>query len=859
MSANPKISVIRDNSNPNQSVDYEIYAKGLETPRQIALSGDVGGNATGDLSQNLTITTTIGDGKVTTAKIDNSAVTTDKINDKAVTIDKIADAAKGGAVSDNDGNLATHSAVKTYVDSVVAGEGKYKGVQTVATINQWTVSNLNNGDRVITEDAGTISFNGQSLPVDAGQELVLWKDTSTNPITAVWQTSEGNYKLKQTAKSDPTASGTTITAIATITQDENGDITATKSTIRGATTSQTGVVQLAGSIGATVASENNKAASEKSVRDAIDDLDANITSIDGTNVQVNVVETNGKITGVSVSTDNTVAKVTSATAGHIATFTSGGGISDSGTSVSDLATSAQGSKADSAVQGIKLDGQTNPLTKDANKVVTIPNAVATGTGETNGLMTAADKAKLDAVAAGATKVESSTTNGHIKINGTDTAVYTHPSQTAYTSKGSATKVPQITTDSTGHVTGITEVTITGVTPAAHAHGNISDTGTLTDTAAAAAGNDYVVIRDATNNQIQTSTIKGTDVADAVSKKHSHSDITLTTSAQTYDGTHTIALPASDPYTSARTPASHDHGNISNSGTLTDTAAAAAGDDYVVIRDETNNKIQTSTIKGTDVADAVSKKHSHSDITLTTSAQTYDGTHTIALPALDPYTSARTPASHTHGNISNSGTLTDTAAAATGNDYVVIRDADNNKVQTSTIKGTDVADAITKKHEHSSLTLSKSAQVYDGTHTLALPSTDPYTSSRTPTSHTHGNITNDGKLQTTDVAVANGDKLVITDASDSGVVARTSITFDGTTTNKALTPKGTWEEFSGASPSDSTPLMDGTAAAGSSMAFARGDHVHPTDTSREPVFTMNYDASDNALVISKAIGTVTSGN
>jgi hypothetical protein len=54
-------------------------------------------------------------------------------------------------------------------------------------------------------------------------------------------------------------------------------------------------------------------------------------------------------------------------------------------------------------------------------------------------------------------------------------------------------------------------------------------------------------------------------------------------------------------------------------------------------------------------------------------------------------------------------------------------------------------------------------------------------------------------------------------------------------------------------------MDGTAAAGSSAAFARGDHVHPTDTSREPVFTMNYDANDNALVISKAIGTVTSGN
>lgn len=150
--------------------------------------------------------------------------------------------------------------------------------------------------------------------------------------------------------------------------------------------------------------------------------------------------------------------------------------------------------------------------------------------------------------------------------------------------------------------------------------------------------------------------------------------------------------------------------------------------------------------------------------------------------------------HSHGNIANGGTLTDTAAAAAGNDYVVIRDADNAKIQTSTIKGTDVADAVSKKHSHSTLTLSTTAQAYDGTHTLALPSTDPYTSARTPASHTHGNIQNGGTLQSSDVAIANGDKLVITDLSDSSKVARASIRFDGSTATKALTQKGTWETF-----------------------------------------------------------------
>lgn len=36
---------------------------------------------------------------------------------------------------------------------------------------------------------------------------------------------------------------------------------------------------------------------------------------------------------------------------------------------------------------------------------------------------------------------------------------------------------------------------------------------------------------------------------------------------------------------------------------------------------------------------------------------------------------------------------------------------------------------------------------------------------------------------------------------------------------------------GSAASTTTPLMDGTATTGTELAFARGDHVHPTDTSR----------------------------
>lgn len=60
-------------------------------------------------------------------------------------------------------------------------------------------------------------------------------------------------------------------------------------------------------------------------------------------------------------------------------------------------------------------------------------------------------------------------------------------------------------------------------------------------------------------------------------------------------------------------------------------------------------------------------------------------------------------------------------------------------------------------------------------------------------HTHGNIQNGGTLQTNDITIDNGDKLVVTDASDSSKVARASLTFDGATTNKMLSKKGEWSD------------------------------------------------------------------
>lgn len=53
-----------------------------------------------------------------------------------------------------------------------------------------------------------------------------------------------------------------------------------------------------------------------------------------------------------------------------------------------------------------------------------------------------------------------------------------------------------------------------------------------------------------------------------------------------------------------------------------------------------------------------------------------------------------------------------------------------------------------------------------------------------------------------------------------------------TTTKFLRQDGSWEVPTGTtSPATVAPLMDGTAAVGSSAKYAREDHVHPVDTSR----------------------------
>ena len=59
-----------------------------------------------------------------------------------------------------------------------------------------------------------------------------------------------------------------------------------------------------------------------------------------------------------------------------------------------------------------------------------------------------------------------------------------------------------------------------------------------------------------------------------------------------------------------------------------------------------------------------------------------------------------------------------------------------------------------------------------------------------------------------------------------------------------------------SPYDGTPEMNGTASAGNSSEFARGNHVHPKDTSKADVTALNAKANKVTEVTDTSTGSQT---
>lgn len=178
----------------------------------------------------------------------------------------------------------------------------------------------------------------------------------------------------------------------------------------------------------------------------------------------------------------------------------------------------------------------------------------------------------------------------------------------------------------------------------------------------------------------------------------------------------------------------------------------------------------TTLQGYGITDAATSTHKHGAIN-------NDGTMATA---------SRAVVTDTSKNIALVDMTTDDPSVlnnATATEFIS-NVAQNSQGKISTLTKKKLPTASTSVAGIVKLGASGGAATYDHDHDNTYA----------PKSHTHGNIQNGGTLQTTDVAIADGDKLVITDLSDSSKIARASISFDGATATQALTRKGTWETF-----------------------------------------------------------------
>ena len=88
---------------------------------------------------------------------------------------------------------------------------------------------------VLSQDPETQNTYDEYVVVGEGSSKA-WEKIGAKSIDL------SGYKTKQTAKTDPAASGSATAFIDTVSQDENGVITATKKNVQSASTSLAGIV-----------------------------------------------------------------------------------------------------------------------------------------------------------------------------------------------------------------------------------------------------------------------------------------------------------------------------------------------------------------------------------------------------------------------------------------------------------------------------------------------------------------------------------------------------------------------------------------------------------------------------------------
>ena len=260
--------------------------------------------------------------------------------------------------------------------------------QNVVVAHQDISGKANASEMAITEVSGDASKKNIQLKNDLSQDVVVahqdisGKEDNSNKVAAWSETTTDEHypseKLVKSSLDQKEDKSNKVTAWASQPSDtsypsekltkDSLDTKANKSEMSVATDGDQTTITLKEGTSATVINthQNISGKAEKSEM-AIDDVDGDSTKKKitlKTGLSQDVVVAHQDLSGKA-------DKVIPATSGNFAGLDANGNLTDSGQKAADFATAAQGDKADSAIQGVKLNGST--LTPDGTKVVDLGN------------------------------------------------------------------------------------------------------------------------------------------------------------------------------------------------------------------------------------------------------------------------------------------------------------------------------------------------------------------------------------------------------------------------------------------------------------------------------------------------------
>ena len=560
-----------------------------------------------------------------------------------------------------------------------------------------------------------------------------------------------DFKTKQAAVSDPTASGNTISFIDTISQDTNGVIAPTKKTV---------------SLSSAVDSEaEDAAATPKAVKLAyehadsvVSDLDAEVTSTDGTNVQVKVTQANGKIAGVNITTDSTE-------------------------SVNNKVSSFQAVPNDVHYPSEKLVKDSLDLKANKSEMTVTPGTGANADKTTIQLKTGTSATVLTAhqdITGKADKVSRATagnfagldSNGNLVDSGKSYSDLEGAFKTRQTAKVSPTAsgntlsfIDTVSQDENGEITA-TKKTVT------------------VDSTYSSAGTNPV------NGKAVAAAIGTLDVKDISGFGAGKTLATLTETdgkvAATFQDIKITKSQVSD-FPTEMTPSSHTHGNITNDGkigTTADLGIVTGTGGTVTAKDFT----KASPTTGPDTTTEF----------ISTVAQGSDG-------AISATKQAITPASTSAAGIVQLSSSTSSSSETMAATPKAVKDAYddlNNKIVARPIptKDSDLTNDRYVRFDDNNQGLTDAQKsnartnIGAGTSNLELGET-AFTAAYG--NHQHGRLQNNGSLGDENWSVTSGDRIVIAKAEFNGkrgYLAPSAITFNSDEGSKVLTQSAEWKEF-----------------------------------------------------------------